>query len=47
MTYNVKEMYLCHRSTYDEMIGHDVNTYGNEMLVPIGDYFADSKQPVH
>jgi len=37
----IRGMYLSHQSPYDEMIGHEVNSSSNEMLVPIGDYFKN------
>ena len=36
-------MYLSHQSPYDEMIGHEVNDNSNEMFVPIGDYFKNTR----
>ncbi len=35
----VRQMYLQHNSPYDEMIGLEVNSGGNTLLVPIGNYF--------
>jgi len=47
----VKGMYLSHQSPYDEMIGHEVSCHSNEMFVPIGDYFKntrnDTVRPLH
>jgi hypothetical protein len=40
----VNSMYLSHQSPYDEMIGLEVNNNSNEMLVPIGDYFSNTRQ---
>jgi len=46
--YIIGEMYLSHQSAYDEMIGHEVNHHGNELLVPIGDYFNRANdQKIH
>lgn len=39
--YTIRKMYLRHTSPYDEMIGHEVNSSGNELLVPLGNFFAD------
>ncbi|MGH1441345.1 MAG: DUF6482 family protein [Cellvibrionaceae bacterium] len=39
--YSIHKMYLRHSSPYDEMIGHDVNFGSNELLVPLGNFFAD------
>ncbi|MFT7389090.1 MAG: GH43 family beta-xylosidase [Candidatus Endobugula sp.] len=39
----IRGMYLSHQSPYDEMIGHEVNSSSNEMLVPIGDYFKNAR----
>jgi len=39
--YKIHEMHLRHLSPYDEMIGHDINTDSNELLVPLGNFFAD------
>ena len=41
--YTVLSMYLSHQSPYDEMIGHEVNSNSNELLVPIGDYFKNTQ----
>lgn len=35
----VGKMYLRQLSPYDEMIGHPVNQYSNELLVPLGNVF--------
>ena len=46
--FHVGSTHLYHRSPYDEMIGHEVNVDSNEMLVPLGDYFADeARGPLH
>ncbi len=37
---NVKEMLLRHTSPYDEMIGLSEGNASNELLVPVGNYFA-------
>ncbi|MFT6390308.1 MAG: hypothetical protein ACJAUP_003710 [Cellvibrionaceae bacterium] len=39
--YKIHQMYLRHLSSYDEMIGHDINTGSNELLVPLGNFFAE------
>ncbi|MGS2718788.1 DUF6482 family protein [Eionea flava] len=39
--YTIINMYLSHKSPYDEMIGQELNSNSNELLVPIGDYFND------
>jgi len=39
--YTIHKMYLRHLSPYDEMIGHDVSKGTNELLVPLGNFFAD------
>ena len=38
--FQVAAIFLRHISPYDEMIGHDVNDNTNEMLLPVGNYFA-------
>jgi hypothetical protein len=41
MAYTVKEMFLRHSSPYDEMIGmSEGEQRNNELLVPVGNYFA-------
>lgn len=42
--YTILNMYLSHKSPYDEMIGHEVNPNSNELLVPIGDYFKNANE---
>ncbi len=44
---SVKSMFLRHNSPYDEMIGHDVNTSSNELLVPLGNYFAEDDSTIN
>lgn len=39
--YKIQQMYLRHLSPYDEMIGHEVSSGSNELLVPLGNFFAD------
>jgi hypothetical protein len=39
--FTIKALYLRHSSPYDEMIGLEVNTESNTLLVPLGNYFAD------
>jgi hypothetical protein len=39
--FTIEQMFLRQISPYDEMIGHEVNANSNEMLVPLGNYFAD------
>ena len=43
--YHVMAMYLRHRSPYDEMIGQEPSGHSNEMLLPLGDYFAGESSP--
>jgi hypothetical protein len=40
----VRGMYLSHQSAYDEMIGQDTNTDGNQLFVPLGDYFKNTRE---
>jgi hypothetical protein len=39
----VNSMYLSHQSAFDEMIGLEVNDHSNEVFVPIGDYFKNTR----
>jgi hypothetical protein len=39
----VHGMYLSHKSPYDEMIGLEVSDSSNEMFVPVGDYFKNTR----
>ena len=39
----IKEMYLQHSSPYDEMIGLEVNKGGNTLLVPLANYFDNTR----
>jgi hypothetical protein len=41
--FTIANMYLSHQSPYDEMIGHEVNSNSNEMLVQIGNYFENTR----
>lgn len=36
----IDELYLKHTSPYDEMIGLQEGDYDNELLVPLGNYYA-------
>jgi hypothetical protein len=40
----VKEMFLRHSSPYDEMIGLGEGERNNELLVPVGNYFAQASE---
>lgn len=42
----VKEIFLRHTSAYDEMIGLSEEGSDNELLVPVGNYFAHESQAV-
>ena len=44
--YYVKEMFLRHISPYDEMIGLSEGKSNNELLVPVGNYFASESQKI-
>ena len=44
--FTIAEMFLRHQSPYDEMIGHEVSVGHNELLVPLGNYFASSTDVV-
>ena len=46
MPYKVKEMFLRHSSPYDEMIGMSEGERNNELLVPVGNYFAQEAPKV-
>ena len=44
--FTIAEMFLRHQSPYDEMIGHEVSGGHNELLVPLGNYFANDSDTV-
>lgn len=46
VAFTVKEMLLRHISPYDEMIGLSEGESNNELLVPVGNYFANESQKI-
>jgi len=40
----IDELYLKHTSPYDEMIGLDEGDHDNELLVPLGNYYAQASE---
>ena len=43
----IDELYLKHTSPYDEMIGLQEGDHDNELLVPLGNYFAQTTDEIH
>lgn len=43
----IDELYLKHSSPYDEMIGLEENDFDNELLVPLGNYYAQIPTETH